>query len=95
MPHTTLELYRGRCGCDVGEFAQAVRRLAVDAHQLLKSPDCSPDDLIVLHSRVFRLIEQAPCPRSAPIVGWLWAVRETIGERLCCWREQALELRVA
>ena len=95
MPLSTLELYRGRCGCDPGEFAQGVRRFSVDAHRLLKSSEATPDELIQLHGHVFRLIEAAPCPPSAPILQWLRAVREAIGERLRCWTEQRFGLRVA
>ena len=95
MPPSTLELYRGRCGCDPGEFAQGVRRFAIDAHRLLKSPDASPDDLIVFHGRLFRLFEAAPCPSSAPILHWLRAVREQIGDRLQLWSEERFGLRAA
>jgi hypothetical protein len=76
---------------DLGDFAREVRRLAADAHRILKCPDSPIDELIGLHGRVFRLLDAAQGARSNAILCWLLAVRQRIGARLESWSMEELD----
>jgi hypothetical protein len=78
-----------------GEFGHEVRRLALDAHRILRRPDSSLDDLIDLHGRVFHLLRQERGARSGGIGRWLLAVRQEIGVKLESWSVEDLESCVA
>jgi hypothetical protein len=78
-----------------GDFARRVRRLALDAHQILNHPDSSLDELIALHSRVFYLLQEVRGAQSSAIGRWLLAVRREIGVKLQCWSLEDLESSVA
>jgi hypothetical protein len=67
------------------EFAGSVRRLALDAREVLGRPDSTPGELIALHGRVSRLLQEAPGTRATGIAPWLLAVRQRIGARLRSW----------
>ena len=82
-------------GSDTGEFARSVRRFALDARDVLGRPDCTLGELIGLHGRVCRLLQEVPGTRAAGIAPWLLAVRQRIGARLQSWPADERESSVA
>jgi hypothetical protein len=82
-------------GPDPDEFARSVRRLALDARDVLGRPDSTLGELIGLHGRLFRLLQEVPGTRATGIGPWLLAVRQRIGARLQSWSIEDLASRVA
>jgi hypothetical protein len=82
-------------GFDPDEFARSIRRLALDAREVLGRPDSPLGELIRLHGRVFRLLQEVPGPRATGILRWLLAVRQRIGAKLQSWSVEDLESLVA
>jgi hypothetical protein len=98
MLRGVLEADDGRVrpgGWDTDEFARTVRRFALDARDVLGRPDSRLGELIRLHGRVFRLLQEVPGPRATGILRWLLAVRQRIGARLQSWSVEDLESLVA
>jgi hypothetical protein len=93
--HGNDESRAGRSESDAGDYGRRIRRLAQDAHRILKCPDSPIDQLIELHTRVFDLINEAPGVRLSGIRRWLLSLREEIGARLHAWSLQQLESSVA
>jgi hypothetical protein len=73
---------RARGIFDAGEFARAIRQLAVDAHRALKRPDASAGDLMDLRRRCQKLLRAARGSRQTEIHGWLRSVDRTLDSRL-------------
>jgi hypothetical protein len=82
-------------GPDAEDFARSVRQFALDAREILGGPDSTLGELIGLHGRVFRLLQEVPGARTTGILPWLLAVRQRIGARLQSWSVEDLESRVA
>ena len=82
-------------GTDAEEFAWSVRRFALDARDALSRPDSTLGELIGLHGRVFRLLQEVPGPCATGIRPWLLAVRQRIGTRHQSGSVEDLESRVA
>jgi hypothetical protein len=82
-------------GWDTDEFARSVRRFALDARDVLGRPDCTLGELIGLHGRVVRLLQDVPGTRATGIVPWLLAVRQRIDAQLESWSMEDLESLVA
>ncbi len=80
---------------DTDEFARSVRRFALDAREVLGRPDCTLGELIGLHGRVYRLLQELPGTRATGIGPWLLAVRQRIGARLESRSMENLESSVA
>jgi hypothetical protein len=93
--HVNDDIRAGHGGPDAGDFGQSVRRLAQDAHRILRCPDSPIDELIELHSQVLGLLNDAAGSRSAGILGWLHAVRGRVGARLRSWSAGVLESPIA
>jgi hypothetical protein len=93
--HVNDESRAGRGESDAADYGQRIRRLARDAHRILKSPDGQLDELIELHGRVFGLLNEAHGVRLSGIRRWLLSVREEIGDRLQSWSVEELESLVA
>jgi hypothetical protein len=82
-------------GPDPDEFARSVRRFALDARDVLGRSDSTLGELIGLHGRLFRLLQEVPGMGPVGIAAWLLAVRQRIGARLQSWSVEDLEARVA
>jgi hypothetical protein len=98
MTRGFLEADEGRAqpgGEDTDEFARSVRRFALDARDVLGRPDCTHGELIGLHGRVYRLLQEVPGKPATGIVPWLLAVRQRIDARLQSESTEDLESLVA
>jgi hypothetical protein len=82
-------------GFDAESFARGVRRLALDARDILGRPDSTLDELIGLQGRAWHLLREAPRAGSIEVCRWLLAVRQVIGSRLQSWSVEELESLVA
>jgi hypothetical protein len=67
-------------GMDAGQFARALRRLAVDAHRALRCPDASDGELLELRWRSEVLLRAAPGARQAEIRRWLRSAHRALNE---------------
>jgi hypothetical protein len=63
---------------DAGQFARAIRRLAVDAHRALQRPDASDGELLELRRRSEVLLRAARGSRLAEIRRWLRSARRAL-----------------
>lgn len=78
MSHAALEAHDSRVrpgGSDPEQFAEGVRRLALDAREVLGRPDSRLGELIRLHGRLFHLLQGAPVAGTTGILPWLLEVR--------------------
>jgi hypothetical protein len=82
-------------GFDAESFARGVRRLALDAHAVLRRPDSTLDELFGLHWHAWHLLREAPHVGSSEVCCWLLAVRQEIGAKLQSWSVEDLESLVA
>jgi hypothetical protein len=69
-------------GMDAGQFAGAMRRLAVDAHRALRRPDASDDELLELRRRSEVLLRAARGARQAEIRRWLRSAHRALDEAM-------------
>jgi hypothetical protein len=67
-------------GMDAEQFAWAIRRLAVDAHEALQRPDASDGELLELRRRSEVLLRAARGARQAEIRRWLRSAQRALEE---------------
>jgi hypothetical protein len=67
-------------GMDAGQFAHAIRRLAVDVHRALRHPDASDDKLLELRGRFELLLRAARGSRHVEICRWLQSAQRALDE---------------
>jgi hypothetical protein len=65
---------------DAGQFARAIRRLAVDAHRALQRPGASDGELRELQRRSEVLLRAARVSRKAAIRRWLRSAHRALDE---------------
>jgi hypothetical protein len=67
-------------GMDAGQFAWAIRRLAVDARRALRYPEASDVELLELQRRSEGLLKAAPGSRETEICRWLRRAQRALVE---------------
>jgi hypothetical protein len=69
-------------GLDAEELAEAIRRLAVEAHRTLNRPDATTGELAKLRRRFKVLLRVARGSQSTAIERWLWSAHRAVDTRL-------------
>jgi hypothetical protein len=70
---------------DAGQFARAIRRLAIETHEILNRPDAATGELNGLRWRLELLLRVARGSRLTEIERWLRSARRALDARLP-WR---------
>jgi hypothetical protein len=67
---------------DAAEWAGALRRLAVDAHEILNRPDATTDELVEIRRRLKGLLRASRGSRLSEIDRWLRSADSRLDARL-------------
>ncbi|HZW34010.1 MAG TPA: hypothetical protein VFF52_25020 [Isosphaeraceae bacterium] len=80
---------------DAGEFARSIRRLAIEAHEILNRPDAVTAELVELRRRLRGHLRAARSLQLAAIERWLWSAHRALDARLLSSLVVALEPTVS
>ena len=67
---------------DAKELARQIRRLAVEAHEILNRPDTTTGELTKLRRRFRELLRAARGSQLTAIERWLWSAHRAVDARL-------------
>jgi hypothetical protein len=80
---------------DAKELAQEIRRLAVDAHEILNRPNTTIGELAELRRRFKELLRAARASQLTEIERWLWSAHRALDAKLLSGLVVALEPSVS
>ena len=67
---------------DVGQFARAIRRLAIETHEILNRLDATTGELVRMRRRSWELLHGARASQLSEIERWLRSAVRTLDAKL-------------